>query len=217
MLLHTYIDHTCLSPTAPTSAIKQLCEEAQAYHLHAVCVHGCYVALARNFLHDTSVAIAGVVGFPLGAMTQEMKIAEAKDCIVHGCSEIDMVINLGFVKSGLIDLAVKEVAEIKAAIKSNTLKVILETGHLQPKELEILCQKLPETGADFLKTSTGFGPRGAALQDIETMKAIVGSSMQIKASGGIKDYATALEFIKAGASRIGTSSGIAVVTHKPQS
>lgn len=216
MLLHPYIDHTCLSPTAPTRAIKQLCEEAILFHMHAVCVHGCYVALARNFLHESSVAIAAVVGFPLGAMTQEMKVAEAKDCIVHGSKEIDMVINLGFVKSGLIDLAVKEVDKVKAAIKNNTLKVILETGQLHPKELETLCKKLPDTGADFLKTSTGFGPRGAALEDIKTMKEIVGSSMKIKASGGIKDYHTALEFIRAGASRIGTSSGVAIVTHKPQ-
>ena len=215
MLVNTYIDHTNLSPIASIREISRLCEEAMQYHLYAVCVHGCYVGLARNLLQQSSVKIAAVVGFPLGAMTTEMKVAEAKDSIIHGASEIDMVINLGWLKSGRSEQLVDEVAQLKDAIKDNTLKVILETGHLRREELEMLCMKLPATGADFLKTSTGFGPRGASLKDIQTMKAIVGDQMQIKASGGIKDYPSALGFISAGASRIGTSSGVAIVKHKP--
>ncbi|MEZ4811147.1 MAG: deoxyribose-phosphate aldolase [Allomuricauda sp.] len=207
MSLADYIDHTNLKPTASIADIKKLCEEARIFQFYAVCVNGCHVALAKETLKNTKVKVAAVVGFPLGAMSTNAKVFEAKDCVENGADEIDMVINIGWLKSNR-DTAVRdEIKAIKQAIGDKVLKVILETCYLTTDEKERACTLAVEAGADFVKTSTGFGSAGATFEDIALMKKIVGEKAKIKASGGIKDKETALKYIELGVSRIGTSSG----------
>ncbi|MFD2098970.1 deoxyribose-phosphate aldolase [Flagellimonas iocasae] len=207
MFLPDFIDHTNLKPTALPSDIKKLCEEAKTYGFYAVCVNGCHVSVAKEALKDTKVKIAAVVGFPLGAMSTKAKVFEAKDCVENGADEIDMVINIGWLKSNQFDLVRNDIKSIKQAIGNITLKVILETCYLTPSEKEKACILAVEAGADFVKTSTGFGNGGATFDDVILMKKMVGDKAKIKASGGIKDRETALKYIDLGVSRIGTSSG----------
>jgi deoxyribose-phosphate aldolase len=208
MLLNKYIDHTLLKATATEAEIKELCAEAKQYDFYAVCVNSCYVALAKKELQNTQVKVAAVIGFPLGAMSAEIKVAEAKFCKEQGADEIDMVLNLGWLKSGLHTRAMEEIKSIKDLIGNNTLKVIIETCYLSEQEIREACRLCLDGGADFVKTSTGFGPEGATLKAVDIMKDSVGEKVKIKASGGIRDKATALMYIQAGASRIGTSSGV---------
>lgn len=208
MDLNNFIDHTLLKATASAHDIQKLCEEAQEHMFYAVCVNGCNVALARNYLKDSPVKIAAVVGFPLGAVTTAIKVMEAESCIKNGADEIDMVINIGWIKSGELDRVEQEISEVKLAIGNKVLKVIIETCYLDDPEKEAACRAALKANADFVKTSTGFGPGGATLEDIKLMKKIVGDRLKVKASGGIKDRKTAIELIKAGADRIGTSSEI---------
>ncbi len=208
MLLNKYIDHTLLKATATEAEIKELCAEAKQYDFYAVCVNSCYVALAKKELQNTQVKVAAVIGFPLGAMSAEIKVAEAKFCKEQGADEIDMVLNLGWFKSGLHTRAKEEIKSIKDLIGNSTLKVILETCYLSEQEIREACRLCLDGGADFVKTSTGFGPEGATLKAVDIMKDSVGEKVKIKASGGIRDKATAIMYIKAGASRIGTSSGV---------
>lgn len=212
MNLNSYIDHTLLKPTATPNDIEKLCNEAKTFKFYAVCVNGCYVSLAVANLKNSDVKIAAVVGFPLGAMSSESKIAEAKFCVSSGAHEIDMVLNIGLLKSGDSLAVEKEISAIKKAIGKTVLKVIIETCYLTDKEKVSACNAALNAGADFVKTSTGFGPGGATLEDLQLMKEAVGEKVKIKASGGIKDRETALIYINAGAQRIGTSSGIAIVT-----
>lgn len=207
MFLPDFIDHTNLKPTALPSDIKKLCEEAKTYGFYAVCVNGCHVSVAKEALKDTKVKIAAVVGFPLGAMSTKAKVFEAKDCVENGADEIDMVINIGWLKSNQFDLVRNDIKSIKQAIGNTILKVILETCYLTPSEKEKACILAVEAGADFVKTSTGFGSGGATFDDVILMKKVVGENAKIKASGGIKDRETALKYIDLGVSRIGTSSG----------
>lgn len=207
MSIAQYIDHTNLKATATPSDIEKLCKEAMSYNFYAVCVNGCYVSLAKNALQNSNVKIAAVIGFPLGAMSTEAKIFEAKDCVKNGADEIDMVINVGWLKAKKFDTVRDEIKGIKEAIGDTILKVILETCYLTDEEIEIACTLSVEANADFVKTSTGFGSGGATLEDVQLMKRIVGDKAKIKASGGIKDKATALQYIELGVSRIGTSSG----------
>lgn len=207
MFLPDFIDHTNLKPTALPSDIKTLCEEAITHGFYAVCINGCHVSLAKKELKNTKVKVAAVVGFPLGAMSTNAKVFEAKDCVENGADEIDMVINLGWLKSNNYDLVRNEIQSIKKAIGSTILKVILETCYLSKSEKEIACTLVVEAGADFVKTSTGFGIGGATFEDVILMKKVVGDNVKIKASGGIKDKETALKYIELGVSRIGTSSG----------
>lgn len=208
MLLNQYIDHTLLKSTATASDIQTLCEEAKQYNFYAVCVNSCYVALAKEVLQNTQVKVATVIGFPLGAMATKIKEAEAKFCIEQGADEIDMVMNLGWFKSGLHTKISEEIKNIKGIIGNAVLKVILETCYLSEDEIGEACKLCLKGGADFVKTSTGFGPEGATLKAVQLMKDSAGEEAKIKASGGIRDKATALAYIKAGASRIGTSSGV---------
>jgi len=208
MQLNQYIDHTLLKPTATETDIKLLCEEAAHYNFYAVCVNSSFVTLAVSELQNTSIKVAAVIGFPLGAMASEIKIAEAAYCVEQGADEIDMVINLGWFKSGLHTRVTEEIKNIKRVIGNAILKVILETCYLSEDEIGEACILCIKGGADFVKTSTGFGPEGASLKAVQVMKESVGEKVKIKASGGIRDKATALEYIKAGASRIGTSSGV---------
>ncbi|WP_297695153.1 deoxyribose-phosphate aldolase [uncultured Eudoraea sp.] len=211
MLLEKHIDHTLLKPVATPKAIKQLCAEALEYNFYAVCVNSCYVALAREELKDSEVKIAAVVGFPLGAMSTEAKVYEAQYCIEQGADEIDMVMNLGWLKSEEFGLVKEEIALIKQAIGSRKLKVIIETCYLTAEEKKIASMLVVEGKADFVKTSTGFGSGGATFEDIELISNVIQNKIKIKASGGIKDKKTALRYLDMGVSRLGTSSGIAIV------
>lgn len=208
MHLNQYIDHTLLKPTATEDDIKALCEEAVRHNFYAVCVNSCYLPLAREILGSSEVKLAAVIGFPLGAMATEAKISEAKYCIKQGADEIDMVLNLGWFKSGRQKQIINEIKSIKSAIHKAVLKVILETCYLSDEEIRTACELCLEGGADMVKTSTGFGPEGATLKAVKIMKDSVGDKAGIKASGGIRNRETALQYIKAGATRIGTSSGV---------
>ena len=214
MQIQDYIDHTLLKPTAIPSDIEKLCQEAKDYKFQAVCVNGCYTKFAKEQLKNSQVKLAVVVGFPLGAMSTESKVFEAKDSVANGADEIDMVINLGWLKSGKLELVEREISEIKKAIGHKVLKVIIETCYLTQDEKIKACELAVKAGADFVKTSTGFGEGGATLEDVKLMKKVVGNKAKIKASGGIKNRATALKFISLGVSRIGTSSGIAIASTK---
>jgi len=214
MQLNKYIDHTILKATATPKDIVQLCAEAVQFKFYAVCVNGCYVKLAKSEIKKSEVKIAAVIGFPLGAMSTESKIAEAIQCVADGADEIDMVINIGLLKAGQADLVEDEIAAIKKAIGKQVLKVIIETCYLTDDEKKMACRAALNAGADFVKTSTGFGTGGATIEDVKLMKAQVGDKLKIKASGGIRDLKTALEYIELGVSRLGTSSGIALVTSK---
>lgn len=212
MNLAQYIDHTLLKPTATKNQIKKLCEEAVEHNFYSVCVNGCFVEYAADLLSERPVKVAAVVGFPLGAMDTQSKIYEAKKCIENGADEIDMVINVSLLKSGCYLKVAEEIRLIKEAIGDKKLKVILETCYLNSEEIIVASQMVVSGKADFVKTSTGFGTGGAKLVDVLLMKEVVGSLAEIKASGGIRDYDTAMSYIEAGATRLGTSSGIAIVT-----
>lgn len=212
MKLNKYIDHTVLKATTTKDDIVKLCREAREYDFFSVCVNGCYVNLASEELKGTDVKVAAVIGFPLGAMSSEAKVFEAKKCIQDGASEIDMVINVGLLKSGETQLVEDEIKVIKEAIGDKVLKVIIETCYLTEDEKKTACQLSLNAGADFVKTSTGFGTGGATFEDVALMKEVVGDKAQIKASGGVRDMETALKYIEMGVTRLGTSSGVMLVT-----
>lgn len=214
MNIEDYIDHTLLHPTATPQDIKRLCGEALQYGFYAVCVNGCHVALAYNALKDSSVKIAAVIGFPLGAMSTSSKINEAVQCVNDGADEIDMVINIGLLKSMHYEIVEAEIRDIKKAIGNHILKVIIETCYLNQEEIRLASQLSLNAQADFVKTSTGFGTGGATIEDVKLMKATVQDRALIKASGGIKDRDTAERYIALGVSRIGTSSGINIVSNQ---
>ena len=222
MSIPKYIDHTLLRATATEKEIIQLCNEAVEYDFYAVCVNGCYVRTcweslsAHNKNKTPAVKIASVVGFPLGAMDSISKINESEDAIKNGATEIDMVINLSFLKSRKYDEVEYEIKKIKEVIGHNILKVIIETCYLDEEEKKIATKIVCNAGADFVKTSTGFGPGGATIEDILLMKSVTQNKIQIKASGGIRDYETAIRYIDAGVTRIGTSNGIQIVTGQKQ-
>jgi len=211
MKIAQYIDHTLLKPTATTADIKALCSEARKHQFYALCVNGCHVRTAHAELIGSDVKLAAVIGFPLGAMSTEAKVAEAKYCVEHGADEIDMVINIGWLKEGLLMSVKEEIALIKEAISGKTLKVIIETAYLSDEEKILACNLIIEARADFVKTSTGFAPGGATFEDVELIKNTIKGQAKIKASGGIKDSSTALRYIDLGVDRIGTTSGITII------
>lgn len=212
MKINKYIDHTLLKATATKQDIEQLCKEAIQYQFCAVCVNGSYVATAKELLKDTSVKVAAVIGFPLGAMSTESKIFEAKNCIQNGADEIDMVIQIGWAKSGEFDAIEKEVSAVKQSMGNKVLKVIFENAYLTDQEIIAVAKACERAGADFIKTSTGFGTGGATTKDVKLMKQSVSDSIHIKAAGGIRDIETAKQYIALGVKRLGTSSGVALVT-----
>ena len=209
--INQLIDHTILKPEASIDDIRKLCIEAKEYNFYSVCVNSAYVNVAYNFLLHSDVKVCSVVGFPLGAMIKEAKAYEAKFAVDSGAEEIDMVINIGLLKSGKIDLFERDIKKVREACKASVLKVIIETCLLTDKEKVLACQIAKEYGADFVKTSTGFSTGGATEHDIELMRKTVGDKMGVKASGGIKTYEDAIRMINAGANRLGTSSGIAIM------
>lgn len=209
--INRYIDHTLLKATATEDDIKALCQEAREYNFFSVCVNSCYVSLAKENLGKTNVKICSVVGFPLGAMSSEAKIFETKQALKDGADEVDMVINLGELKSKNLKKVEEEIRAIKEVLKEKVLKVIIETCYLSPQEIVIASEIAAKANADFVKTSTGFGTGGAEMDDIKLMKGAVNGKAKIKASGGIKNLDTALSYIEAGVERIGTSSGVSIV------
>lgn len=211
MKLNEYIDHTLLKPTATTKDIQNLCDEAEKYKFYAVCVNGSRVADCKRFLKPNRVRIAAVVGFPLGASLTEVKIFEAIKAIEDGADEIDMVINVGWLKEGRIEDVLKEIQLMKQAIKQKVLKVIIETCFLAQAEIVQAAKICVEAEADFVKTSTGYGTGGATFEDVILIKKTIGNRAKIKASGGIKDKEAALKYLSLGVSRLGTSSGISLM------
>lgn len=214
MQLNQHIDHTLLKPTATPEDIKILCSEAKYHNFYGVCVNGSNVGLAASMLKDTGIKVVAVIGFPLGATSTEAKIAEAKDCIENGANEIDMVINIGLLKAGHLKAIEDEIAAVKESLNNIVLKVIIETCYLSDDEKKAACKAAINAKADFVKTSTGFGPAGATKEDVNIIKKVVGEKIQIKASGGIKDRKTAKEYLDLGVSRLGTSSGVEIVGPK---
>ena len=210
--LENYIDHTLLKPSATTENIIQLCKEAKKYNFFAVCVNESFVGLAKRELANSNIKIVAVVGFPLGATSPSIKVLETKTCINNGADEIDMVINVGMLKSKDFKYVENEILAVKNEVGNRVLKVIIETCYLTNEEKKTACKLAMNAGADFVKTSTGFGSNGATTIDILLMKEVVNEQLKIKASGGISDKETALNFISMGVSRIGTSSGIKIVT-----
>jgi deoxyribose-phosphate aldolase len=209
--LARYIDHTLLKPDAPAKAIEQLCAEALQFGFYSVCVHGSRVLQALALLDNTEVKVACVVGFPLGAMESDVKRYETEAAIDHGAHEIDVVINLGWLKDGQDTLILRELRDVAEAADERTVKVILETGLLTREEKIRACHLVLDSGAHFVKTATGFGPGGATVEDIKLMREAVGPKFGVKASGGIRDTAAALIMIEAGANRLGTSASVAIV------
>ena len=208
MQINQYIDHTNLKADSTFDDIKKLVDEAVEYDFYSVCVNSSYVKFIRDYNKD--VKIASVVGFPLGAMAKEAKVFEAKKAIEDGASEVDMVINIGRLKSQDYDYVEGEIREIKEAIGDNVLKVIIETCLLTDEEKLKACELSVGAGADFVKTSTGFSTGGATVADVKLMAETVGDKAKVKASGGIHTRSKALDLIEAGASRIGASKSIEI-------
>ena len=206
-----YIDHTVLVADARKERIEALCKEAYQHGFASVCVNSCWVSMAAKLLEGTEVKVCTVVGFPLGAMDSVSKADEARNAVRNGADEIDMVINIGFLKSGMYDEALEDIREVRKATEGKTLKVIIETCLLPDEEKRKACELSEEAGADFVKTSTGFSTGGATVEDVALMKSVVGDRLRVKASGGIRDYKTAKAMIEAGASRIGASAGVRIV------
>lgn len=207
------IDHTQLKAGATQDQIETLCRQAREHHFAAVCVNASYVALCHELLHDTGVEIAAVVGFPLGATLTEVKAYEAQRCIAAGASEIDMVIHVGALLDGRYEYVYQDILGVVQAChaRNATLKVIIEAALLTDEAKVAACYLSQEAGADYVKTSTGFGPWGAKVEDVALMRRTVGPDMGIKAAGGIRTYADACEMVGAGATRIGASAGIQLV------
>lgn len=205
------IDHTLLKAYATREDILKLCNEAYKYHFKSVCVNPSRVSLARELLHGTDVLVCTVIGFPLGANTSDCKAYEATRAIADGADEIDMVINIGYAKEHNYEAVYQDILAVVDAADGTTVKVILETCYLSDEEI-VECSKMAlKAGADFVKTSTGFGSRGATVEAVSLMKKTVGDSMGVKASGGIHTYDDYLKFVEAGATRIGTSNGVEIM------
>lgn len=208
----SYIDHTLLKPEATKFQIYKLCEEALSHNFFAVCVNSSMISACKDVLKTNSVKIASVVGFPLGVCDSSTKSFETTRAISLGAHEIDMVVHLGAVKAQDWSYAEKDIKDVVLAANGNIVKVILETHLMTSEEIKKTCEISLLAGAHFVKTSTGFSGGGARVEDVSLMKAAVGIKAQVKASGGVRDYKTALAMIAAGATRLGTSSGVAIVT-----
>lgn len=211
MELNSYIDHTLLKANVRLSEIDELCAQAVENNFCAVCVNPCNVAYAKQRLQNSQVKVCTVIGFPLGQNTTETKVFEAQNALASGADEIDMVINVGRLLDGDLEYVAGEIAAVRNACKGSVLKVIIETCYLEPEQIKTITSICVTAGADFVKTSTGFGTRGASLDDVKTIKSAAGNGAQIKASGGIKTREFAETLILAGATRIGTSSGVQLV------
>jgi deoxyribose-phosphate aldolase len=212
------IDHTLLRADATRDDIRRLCQEAKKFDFWSVCVNPTYVRLATEVLKRTGVKVCSVVGFPLGASVSKVKAFEAENAVIDGAREIDMVINIGALRSRDHELVRRDIQEVvdrvKGLEKSTVVKAIIEASLLTRNEKVLACKLVKEAGADFVKTSTGFNGSGATVDDVRLMRTVVGPNFGVKAAGGIKTYLDAMTLIKAGANRIGTSSGVQIVGEK---
>lgn len=213
MNIEQYIDHTLLKSDSSFKDIEKLCEEAVKYNFYSVCINPFYVEYAKTILKNTNVKICTVVGFPLGAATSYIKCLETEEALLNGADEIDMVMNIGQFKSENYEFVEKEIRKIKNICKNKILKVIIETSTLKKEEIERACEIVVNAGADYIKSSTGYGKYGARREDILIMLQNA-KDLKVKASGGISDYKTALEYINMGVSRIGTSNGVNIADKK---
>lgn len=203
----THIDHTLLKATSDWAGIVKLCDEAVKHHTASVCIPACYVKPVHEKYGD-SLNVCTVIGFPLGYSTTAVKIFEAQQAVFEGANEVDMVVNLCDVKNGALSKVTEEIRAIKRAVGGHVLKVIVETCYLTEEEKVALCKCVTDAGADFIKTSTGFGTGGATLEDIALMKANVGPNVRIKAAGGVRTAEAVEQYLSAGCDRIGTSSAV---------
>lgn len=211
MKLNKYIDHTILKPETTQEQVEKILSEAKEYDFASVCVNPTWVSLAAESLKDSDVKVCTVIGFPLGANTSAVKAFETKDTIANGADEIDMVINVGALKAGNDALVLDDIKAVVDASGDKLVKVIIEACLLTDDEKVRACQLSKEAGADYVKTSTGFSTGGATVADVALMRKTVGPDMGVKASGGARSYEDAIAFIEAGASRIGASSGVAIM------
>lgn len=213
MELNRMIDHTVLKADSKKADVLRVIEEAKAHHFYSVCINPTWVSLAANELAGSDIQVCTVIGFPLGANTSATKAFETKDAIANGATEVDMVINIGALKDGEDELVQKDIeAVVQAAEKKALVKVIIETALLTKEEIARVCRLAKAAGADFVKTSTGFSTAGAKVEDVRLMRETVGAEMGVKASGGIHNAEEAQAMVEAGASRLGTSASIAIVT-----
>ncbi|MCX7794420.1 MAG: deoxyribose-phosphate aldolase [Thermodesulfovibrionales bacterium] len=209
--LNSYIDHSLLKPEATIQDIERICKEAGHYNFYAVCINPCYVSLAKEFLKESNVKVCTVIGFPLGASTKEAKLYEAMDAVLSGADELDIVMNIGLAMSGEWNRLLRELRDIIIATEGIIRKIIIETGLLSEDQIRKATEIVLKTGAEFIKTSTGFTSRGVILDDLRIIRQIAGDSLKIKASGGIRTLKQALELINAGAARLGTSAGVEIM------
>lgn len=209
--LNKYIDHTLLKADASEGQIKNLCDEAAQHDFASVCINSCYVSLCKDQLKNTEVKVCTVVGFPLGAMSSKAKAQETKIAVDDEADEIDMVVNVGKIKSGAWDYVLDDIKTVVEASGNALVKVIIEACLLTDDEKVKVCELAKEAGADFVKTSTGFSTGGATVEDVALMRKTVGADMGVKAAGGVRTFDAAKEMIEAGATRIGTSNGLDIV------
>jgi deoxyribose-phosphate aldolase len=214
------IDLTNLSPLATLRDIESLCQKAKEYHFAAICINPAFITTAKRILSNTDVKVCSVVGFPLGANTVECKVFESMDNVKKGADELDMVVNLGALKGGNYSYLEKEISTVISVIRREqmaeynkhiNMKIIIETGSLSKDEIKKICRIIEESGADFIKTSTGFGARGVELDDIRLIREVVTRNIGVKASAGIRTFKDAQALIDAGATRLGTSSGVEIM------
>lgn len=211
--LARYIDHTLLKPEASKLEVKKLCQEAAGLGFYSVCVNPAYLDDVVELLRGSKVKVGTVVGFPLGANTPEVKAFEANDAILQGAQELDIVMNIGAFKSGDLNLVREDIEGVVSSAKRNSVlvKVIIETAFLSEEEMRIACRLCERAGADFVKTSTGWGPRGATVEDVKLIRSFLSPRIRVKAAGGIRTAAQAVSLIEAGADRIGTSAGVKIM------
>ncbi|MEK2689373.1 deoxyribose-phosphate aldolase [Bdellovibrio sp. GT3] len=211
MQLNKYIDHTLLKPEAQSAQIEKLCQEAREHGFFSVCINTSYVKQCAELLSGSDVKVCCVVGFPLGAMDTISKAFETSTAIKNGAQEIDMVVQIGALKDRRLDYVRDDIKAVVQAAAGKKVKVIIETSLISDEEKVLACKAALEAGAHFVKTSTGFAGGGATVDDVKLMKSIVGDKMEVKASGGVKNAEQAMAMIQAGATRLGTSSGVALV------
>ncbi len=209
--LAPFIDHTLLKPEARDEDVEQLCKDALEYGFTAVCVNSAYVPMCAGILKGSNVKVATVVGFPLGAMSTESKAFETRDAVSRGADEIDMVINIGKLKTGDYQYVLNDIAAVVKAAQGRVVKVIIEAASLEYEDKIVACIIAKAAGADYVKTSTGFGQGGATAEDVALMRSVVGPRMGVKAAGGIRDCEKAVQMVQAGATRIGASASVAIV------
>ena len=209
--LNKLIDHTLLKPTATTADILTLCDEAKTHQFKSVCIEPVHVVTAKQALQGSEVLVCTVIGFPLGTNTTSTKVAETKQALLDGAHEFDMVIHVGDALEGRFERIEEDIRAVVQAAQGHTVKVILETCYLSSDQIVQACHAAANAGAHFVKTSTGFGTGGATVEHVQLMNASIPATMDVKASGGIRSHADAVAMVEAGASRLGTSSGVAIV------